>query len=99
LNGTGPGAAPASVIQRLTFAGAQITTMGNAPRFGQAETTLTYTDASSHLFAVAMAKHLGKGRVVQSDTADNGVDVAVVLGRDLMSDPPGPLTAEEVGTD
>ncbi len=99
LNGTGPNAAPASVIQRLTFAGAQITTIGNAPRFDHAVTTLTYTDSASRLFALAMARQLGKGRVVQADTSDTGVDVAVVLGRDLMSDPPGPLTAEEVGTD
>lgn len=99
LNGTGPEAAPASVIQRLAFAGAQITSMGNANRFGVTETTLTYSEASARPFAMAMAKQLGTGRVVRSDSSDTGVDVVVVLGRDLMSDPPGPLTAEEVETD
>jgi hypothetical protein len=99
LNGTGPGAVPAAVIQRLVFAGAQITSMGNAKRFGHARTTLTYADARARPFAEAMADRLGVGRVVHSDAADNGIDVEIVVGKDLLADPPGPLTTEEVASD
>lgn len=96
LNGTGPGSPPASVLQRLVVGGAQITSMGNAKRFDHAGTVLTYTDARARPFALAMAERLGVGRVVHSNAADNGVDVSVVMGRDLLSNPPGPLTIEEV---
>ncbi len=99
LNGTGPGAVPAAVIQRLVFAGAQITSMGNAKRFGHARTTLTYADARARPFAEAMADRLGVGRVVHSDAADNGIDVEIVVGKDLLAHPPGPLTTEEVASD
>lgn len=96
LNGTGPESAPLSVIQRLTFAGAQITTVGNADRFDTARTTVTYNVPGSKSFAQAMVRELGAGRVVQGRAADSGIDVVVILGRDIMSNPPAPLTAEDV---
>ncbi len=99
LNGTGPEPAPASVIQRLTYAGAQITTLGNADHFEHDETTLVYSGTQFRSFAVAMADQLGVGRVVATDSADESVDVAIVLGADLMDDPPGPLTREEIESD
>ena len=99
LNGTGYASAPASVIQRLTFAGAEIATVGNANSFTNATTTLTYSDVASRKFAVAMAKQLGAGRVVRSRTTDAGVDITIVLGRDVMDHPPAALSAEDLEDD
>lgn len=96
MNGHGPGSAPGAVIQRLTFAGAQIIAMGNAADFDHAETTLTYSGRAMRASAQRMADTLGVGRVVESDRPDAEVDVRVVMGADLLEDPPGPLTASEV---
>lgn len=97
LNGTGPGSAPPTVIQRLTFAGAQITTAGNATNFDNARTTLTWHDQAGRLFAMRMARQLGVGKLVRSQSTDSGVDVVVVMGRDLLDDPPAALTVDDVG--
>lgn len=97
LNGTGPEAAPTAVIQRLTYAGAQINTVGNASSFDHGETTLAYSSDRARVFAVAMAQQLGVGRVVPAPTTDASTDVVVIMGRDLLDHPPGELTGEDIG--
>lgn len=98
VNGTGPEAAPPSVIQRLTYAGAQITTTGNARRFDHDQTVLIYADRSHRGAAQRMADELGVGRPERSDNADSGADIRIVMGSDLLKNPPAPLTSEEIDT-
>lgn len=97
LNGTGPEAAPTAVIQRLTYAGAQISTVGNAASFDHGQTTLAYSNDRAHVFALAMARQLGVGRVVPAPTTDTSTDVVVIMGRDLLDHPPALLTVEDIG--
>ncbi len=98
MNGTGPDPTPASVIQRLTYAGAQITTTGNARSFDHAETVLTYSGSEHRAAAERMATELGVGRVEAAENPDSGVDIRIVMGADLLDDPPDPLTAQDVTT-
>lgn len=97
LNGTGPESAPPAVIQRLTYAGAQITTTGNARTFDHDQTVLTYAGPAHRAAAQRMVDELGVGRVEAADS-DQGTDIRVVMGADLLDDPPEPLTAQEVTT-
>ena len=97
LNGVSPKPAPASVIQRLSYAGAQINTVGNAAQFGVADTTISYTDPKDRTVARRMAAILGHGQVRLVRSAAGSETLTIVLGRDLVDHPPAPLTVDDVG--
>lgn len=96
LNGTSPDAAPLAAVQRLTFAGAQILTVGNANRFDIATTTLTYANPKLKKKVQAMAKWLGAGKLVLDRHHPGTSDVTIVMGRDLLASPPRALSEEDV---
>ncbi|MBS1849056.1 MAG: LytR C-terminal domain-containing protein [Actinobacteria bacterium] len=97
LNGTGPDPAPSTVIQRLNLAGAQINVVGNAKSFDVARTTLTYNDPKFRSVVEAMAKQLGVGTIKFVGATDSGLDVSIVMGRDLIDRPPPALPAVDAG--
>jgi hypothetical protein len=98
LNGTGPGAIPPSITQRLTYSGAQISVVGNAPHFGVARTTITYSDVSSRPIVLSIAALLGNVKVVHAPSGEDTADITIVIGKDLVTNPPGALVPSEIGS-
>jgi hypothetical protein len=98
LNGTGPSAIPPSITQRLTDVGAQISVVGNAPRFGVARTTVTYSDVSSRSIVLRIAALLGNVKVVHAPSGEDTADITIVVGKDLVTNPPGALVPSEIGS-
>lgn len=97
LSGEPGTAVPPSVLQRLVFAGAQISELGNYRAGSIAETTINYASPAQREEVDMMLKYLGAGSAkVVPDTGDS-VTVTVIVGKDLLDHPPGGLTPAELG--
>lgn len=97
LNGTGPGAIPPAILQRIAFAGIQMNIIGNAPRFDVQRTTITYSDPTVRPFVLLIAGVLGPVRIVHAQSGEDNTDITIVIGKDLMANPPGALVPTESG--
>lgn len=97
LNGTGPNAIPPSITQRLTYSGLQISVVGNAPRFDVERTTITYYRAKSRPFVMLVVAMLGNVKVVRAPAGEDTTDITIVIGKDLVANPPGALDPAEIG--
>lgn len=97
LSGVPGTAVPDGVLHRLVFAGAQISELGNGRDTARATTTIQYVDPLQKDTVDLMLKYLGTGDAqLVPDTGDS-IGVTVLVGKDLLNNPPGPLTAKELG--
>lgn len=96
LNGTGATAIPQSVMQRIVFAGGQISILGNGADFDVKTTTFTYSSKADKAKVQEMARTLGKGKLVRTPADDGGSSVTVILGSDVLEDVPPMLTPEDL---
>lgn len=97
LNGTGPTALPQSLMQRVVYAGGQVTIIGNDTSFHDDSTTLTYSLPANATIVKKMAKLLGVGEVKYRPAIEGTTDITIVVGKDLMGNPPPILSPAEVG--
>jgi hypothetical protein len=92
LNGANGNSVPVGIVQAIVLGGGQISEMGNSRRFGAATTEIHYTDPSQKAAADRLNFALGrKAKVVLDDTGEDTVALTIVLGSDLVDDPPAAL--------
>lgn len=97
LSGVPGTAVPDGVLHRLVFAGAQISELGNGRETSRATTTIQYVNPLQKDSVDLMLKYLGTGDAqLVPDTGDS-IGVTVLVGKDLLENPPGALTAAELG--
>jgi hypothetical protein len=96
LNGAAPGPIPQSVLQRIVYAGGQISVVGNYKRFGVTHTRLEFSVLGNANAANRIGKQLHAGGAVQQPNVGDSIDVTVILGSDIMDNPPPLLTPDAV---
>jgi len=96
LNGAAPGPIPQSVLQRIVYAGGQISVIGNYKRFGVTHTRLEFSVLGNANAANRIGKQLHAGGAVQQPNVGDSIDVTVILGSDIMDNPPPLLTPDAV---
>ncbi|CAN5252471.1 hypothetical protein BH18ACT4_BH18ACT4_09340 [soil metagenome] len=84
LNGTPEEEATREVIARLVPAGAEISVVGNADRFTYLTTAVTFSDGAREGDARRMREALEIGSVAFERSANDSVDVTIVVGLDFL---------------
>jgi hypothetical protein len=96
LNGATPGPIPQSVLQRIVFAGGQISVIGNYKHFGVRRSSIEYSQVGSADAATRIAKQLHTPRGVLQPNVGDSINVTVILGSDVIDNPPALLTPAAV---
>lgn len=96
LNGAAPGPIPQSVLQRIVYAGGQISVIGNYKHFGVRRTSIEYSQVGSTNAATRIAKQLHSSRGVLQPNVGDSVNITVILGSDVIDNPPPLLTPAAV---
>ena len=96
LNGAAPGPIPQSVLQRIVYAGGQISVIGNYKHFGVRRTSIEYSQVGSANAATRIAKQLHSPRGVLQPNVGDSVNITVILGSDVIDNPPPLLTPAAV---
>jgi hypothetical protein len=96
LNGAAPGPIPQSVLQRIVYAGGQISVIGNYKHFGVRRSSIEYSQVGSANAATRFSKQLHTPRGVLQPNVGDSVDVTVILGSDVIDNPPPLLTPAAV---
>ncbi|MCB1017184.1 MAG: LytR C-terminal domain-containing protein [Acidimicrobiales bacterium] len=98
LDGTATEGLAVEASRILVPAGAEIAFIGNAERFGRAETVVQYYDPEEEQQAQALLDALGVGRLVLRENVTDTVDVTVILGADFDPETaPGASAAVDSG--
>lgn len=82
LNGVKAGAPANEITDSLVLGGAEITSLGNASRFGQKQTTIEYYSKAAKGRARFLQAKLGFGKLVYRPLPDQSVEVTVTVGAD-----------------
>ncbi|CAN5663070.1 hypothetical protein BH20ACT2_BH20ACT2_11740 [soil metagenome] len=86
VEGSGP---PEELAEPLVLAGAEISVIGNAGRFGAGSTVVEYYSVTREDEAERLVEALGAGEAVFVEGSGDSLDVTVVVGRDLLDEGPG----------
>lgn len=81
VEGSGP---PEDLASQLVVAGAEISVIGNAGRFGAESTVVEYYNVTREDEAERLVEALGAGEAVFVEGSGDSLDVTVVVGSDLL---------------
>lgn len=92
LNGVDTRGIPNSIVQRLVLGGGQVALEGATRGQSLKTTELRYGDRGLTDRVKQLRHALGAGKLVIDDAVSDPGEVTVVLGRDLLENPPAPLS-------